>query len=99
MIDLIVYRGLGEREGAEIFEPLLSSVAPALQRGKFEIDFNTPKVEYRIEVAYEETIGVGDEVSIQDPPTGRVVFGMVQSFSHVRDGVQVYTSVVVEAPQ
>ena len=43
MIDLYVYRGLGEREGNEIFEPLLSEAAPALQRGKFEIDFSTPK--------------------------------------------------------
>ncbi len=99
MIDLIVYRGLGEREGAEIFEPLLSAVAPALQRGKFEIDFNTPKVEYRVEVAYEETLSMGDEVSIQDPPTGRVMFGMVKNFSHVRDGVQVYTSLIVETAQ
>lgn len=99
MIDLYVYRGLGAREGNEIFEPLLSEVAPALQRGKFEIDFSTPKIEYRIDVVYTESLRPGDEVSIQDPPTGRVMFGVVKSFSHVRDGVTVFTSAVVEAPQ
>ncbi len=99
MIDLYVYRGLGELEGSEIFEPLLSDTAAALQRGKFEIDFNTPKIEYRLEVAYDATIRAGDEVSVQDPPTGRVMFGVVKSFSHVRDGVTVYTSVTLEVPQ
>ncbi len=99
MIDLFVYRGLGERDGGEIFDPLLSEVAPALQRGKFEIDFNTPKVEHSLEVAYSPALRPGDEVSVRDSRTNEVVFGVVKDFSHVRDGVVVYTTLSIEVAQ
>lgn len=99
MIDLIVFRGLGERDGGEIFDPLLSDTAPALQRGKFEIDFNTPKILHQLEVAYLPTLRLGDEVSISDPRVSEVFFGAVKEFSHVREGVTVYTAVSVEVAQ
>lgn len=99
MIDLVVLRGTGARYGGEIFEPLLSEVAPALQRGKYEIDFNTPKVVHSLTVEYSPALAVGDEASIHDDRSGTTFFGIVREFSHVRDGVAVYSSVVVEVAQ
>lgn len=99
MIDLIVFRGLGEREGQEIFEPLLSDVAPAVQRGKYEIDFATPKTVFRVEVAYAPTLRLGDEAVLHDPFTGDVTFCVVREFSHVREGVTLFTNISVEAAQ
>lgn len=99
MIDLFVYRGLGERDGGEIFDPLLSEVAPALQRGKFEIDFNTPKIEYSLEVEYTPSLRLGDEVSVRESRTNMVVFGVVKEFSHVRHNTIVYTSLTLEVAQ
>lgn len=99
MIDLFVYRGMGERDGGEIFDPLLSDVAPALQRGKFEIDFNTPKVEHTLEVEYTPTLRPGDEVSVRDSRTNNVIFGVVKEFSHVRDGATVFTTLSIEVAQ
>lgn len=99
MIDLIVFRGAGTRYGGEIFEPLLSEVAPAVQRGKYEIDFSTPKVTHRLDVEYTPALAVGDEASIRDDRTDTTFFGLVREFSHVRSGVVVYSSVVVEVAQ
>lgn len=99
MIDLIVFRGSGDREGSEVFDPLLSSVQAALQRGKFEIDFNTPKIMQTLEVQYDTTVRQGSEVSIADSRTGEVVYGVVKDFSHVVDGPVVYTKVDIEVPQ
>ncbi len=99
MIDLFVYRGLGERDGGEIFDPLLSDVAPALQRGKFEIDFNTPKIDHSLEVEYTPALRPGDEVSVRNSRTNEVIFGVVKEFSHVRNGVSVYTTLSIEVAQ
>lgn len=99
MIDIIVLRGAGDREGGEIFEPLLSDIAPALQRGKFEIDVNTPKIRTSMEIEYTPSLSQGDQVSAVDSRTGEVVVGVVSELSHVIDGPVIYTKTVVEVPQ
>lgn len=98
MIDIVVVRDSGSRDGGDIFDVMLSEVAPALQRGRFEIDFNTPKVVHSIEVAYTPGLSVGDEVSLVDT-YGAALYGVVKEYTHVREGVVLRTTVVVEVPQ
>lgn len=99
MTDIVVFRGLGSREGAEVFDPLLSSTQAAVQRGKYEIDFNTAKVVHNIEAAYMPSIKLGDVVTVRDSRTDAVVAGVVREFSHVMHGVVMTTSVVLEEAQ
>ena len=99
MIDLVVFRGQGSREGAEVFDPLLSDTQAAIQRGKFEIDFNTAKVIHTLEVAYAPEVRLGDVVSVRDSRTDAVVVGAVKEFSHVMHGVVMTTTMVLEEAQ
>lgn len=99
MIDLIVFRFAGDKEGEEIFDPLLSDVVAALQRGKFEIDFNTPKIPTSMEIEYTPSMRCGNQVAAVDSRTGEVVYGVVKDFSHVVDGPTIYTKVNMEVPQ
>ena len=99
MIDLFVFRGAGDKDGGEVFDPLLSGVAPALQRGKFEIDFNTPTILTSLEVAHNGALMPGQKVSVSDSRTGAVVYGVVKNFTHVAHGVTVFTKVDIEVPQ
>lgn len=99
MIDLYVFRGAGDRDGDEIFDPLLCDIAPALQRGKYEIDFNTPKIQQTMEVGYASAVRAGDQVSVSDSRTGEVIYGVLRDYSHVLDGPTVYTRISIEVPQ
>lgn len=99
MIDIVAFRGLGDKDGGEIFDPLLSALAPALQRGKYEIDFNTPKIPTSMEIEYTPSMRHGDQVTAIDSRTNEVVHGVVKDFSHVIEGPVVFTKVSVEVPQ
>ena len=99
MIDLFVFRGAGDKDGGEIFNPLLSDVSAALQRGKFEIDFNTPTIQNSLEVVYSPGLRLGQQVSVSDSRTGMVIYGVVKSFSHVINGVTLFSKIDIEVPQ
>lgn len=99
MIDLIVFRFAGDKEGEEIFDPLLSDVSAAIQRGKFEIDFNTPTIPTALEIEYTATMRQGNQIAAIDSRTGGVVYGVVKDFSHVIDGPVIFTRVNMEVPQ
>lgn len=100
MIDIIVFRFAGDKEGEEIFDPLLSDVVAAIQRGKFEIDFNTPTIPTAMEIEYTPSMRPGNQVAAIDSRTGEVVYGVVKDFSHVATPEAViYTKVNMEVPQ
>jgi len=98
VIDILVIRGAGDTDGGEVFDPLLSSVEAAVQRGRFEIDSSTPIRSTEVECVYTPTLEIGKVVTVLDITTGQEVRGVVKQFSHVVEGVAVYTSLSLEVP-
>ncbi len=98
MIDLVAIRGVGTSDGGEVFDPLLSSIEAAVQRGRYEIDQSTPMQAIDMTIVYTPTLQVGRVIEALDITTGMAVRGVVKSFTHVVDGVVVFSSVALEAP-
>lgn len=96
MTDIIVYRGAGDKEGEEIFDVLLSEVAPALRRGSYEIDKVSPREIVDSEVVYLPQIRRGMLLEIVNTDTGASDRGVVSSFMHAVVGPTVFTRVQME---
>lgn len=78
MTDIVVIRGLGDREGEDIVEALLSEDSAALSRGRAELDQQaTAKVERTIEIPYETGVEMGQLVEVADSLSGAVYRGKV----------------------
>lgn len=78
MTDIVVIRGLGDREGDDIIDALLSTEAPALSRGRAELDERaTAKVTRDITVPYESGIELGQLARVQDPLQGETYSGKI----------------------
>lgn len=70
MTDLIVQRGSGDKPGDDISDPLLTTIAAALSRGRAELDEGTLADQAQIERTWHDH-RLGDTVSLRDPIAGR----------------------------
>lgn len=78
MTDLVVVRFLGDKEGDDIVEALLSTDAAALSRGRAELDNRaTAKLERRIDVPYEAGLELGELAEVTDQLQGETYKGKI----------------------
>ena len=96
-----VYRGAGDRTGAEISEPLLgSSTAAALSRGRAELDASAhPRLTTTLElVAPRLDLRLGELIAVSDPAQGREWRGKIVGIKHTTAPGSPPTVLNVERP-
>ena len=96
-----VYRGPGDRPGAEIVEPLLgSSTAAALSRGRAGLDASAhPRLETTLElVAPRLDLHLGDLIAVSDPAQGHEWRGKIVGIQHATAPGTAPTTLTVERP-
>ena len=78
MTDLVVVRFLGDKDGDDIVEELLSTDAAALSRGRAEMDLrSTAQVEKTVDVVYTAGLENGQTVEISDELQGETYIGKI----------------------
>jgi len=95
-IRIRVIRGLGDKDGGEIFDALLCSVNAAIARGSQEINANAPVNPVSLEITYQIGFRVGQCVEVADGFSGSNWRGLITGVNHVVTGAEVYTKLDVE---
>lgn len=98
MIDIIVIRGTGSIDGGEITSPLLSSVEPALERGRQEIEKHATTRRVNLRTIFRPGVRKGQIVEVADTLQGPVWRGTIMGISHVVEGETTYTTLDIERP-
>lgn len=96
-LDVIIEREPGDKDGEDIVDPLISTVAIALIRGRNELDQRaTPKVPVRYTTVYRKGLLLGSLVEIADSLYGRIVFGKITAISHAISPEGAISELIVE---
>ena len=83
MTDLVVVRFLGDKEGDDIVDELLSTDAAALSRGRAELDLrSTAQVDRTVRVPYEIGIELGQTVEVTDELQGQTYIGKIETIDY-----------------
>ena len=83
MTDVVVIRGLGDRPGDDIVEPLLATTAAALSRGRAEMDSrSTAQSEKQVTIPYTAGLRNGMTVQISDILQGATYIGKITAIDH-----------------
>lgn len=83
MVDLVVVRGSGSRNGRDIVEPLLSTNEVALARGRMELDTYSPGQQpVTLTVVYRPNLRIGQLIEVHDALQGRSYRGKIVGISH-----------------
>lgn len=98
MIDIVVIRGQGAIDGGEVTSPLLSSVEPAVERGRQEIEKHARARTVSLKTTFRSGVRKGQIVEVADSLQGPVWRGVILGLSHVVEGAEVYTVLSVERP-
>ena len=96
MVDLVVVRGDGDRDGGEIFDPLLSATEVAIARGTQEINAATPVNTVTLQTVYRAGVRQGQLVEVLDAMQGETWRGIIMGIHHVVEGPAVYTQLEIE---
>jgi len=96
MIDLIVVRGAGDRDGGEIFDPLLSATEVAIARGTQEINASTPVNTVTLQTVFRTGVRRGQLVEVLDAMQGETWRGIIMGINHVVEGPSAYTELEIE---
>lgn len=95
-IDVLAIRGDGDKDGGEIFDPLLCVTEAALGRAAQEINASTPVNPVTLDVVYRPGIRRGQLVEVNDSFTGVSWKGIIISVNHVVSGPVVHTNLTLE---
>jgi hypothetical protein len=88
MTDVTVIRGDGHRAGQDINSPILCADAPAIARGRTEIDLSTPAADITIEARFQPEAMPGQTIDIY--PTGEPRWrGVITGVRHYSKAVGV----------
>jgi hypothetical protein len=99
MIDIFVVRGLGDKRGEDIVDPLITTVAVALQRGRNELDRQGSGLqEVSVETVYRPGVRLGQLGYYVDVRSGLSWYGKVSGISHRIDGPALTTTLQIEKP-
>ncbi len=83
MPDIIVKRGAGIRPGADIIDPLLTTVGACLARGQMELDEHHEGLQsVTLEVIYRDGLLLGQIVEVYDEYEHTVYYGKITGISH-----------------
>lgn len=98
MIDIFVIRDPGDKRGPDVIDPLISTIAVALERGRIEIDKASDLQPMSVRALYISGIMLGDIVEIHDAYQGRSWKGKVTGIRHSLQGNVVFTELDVLRP-
>lgn len=98
MIDIIVVRGAGDIDGGEVVDPLLTSLEPALDRGRQEIEKSASAVRVSLRSVFRQGVRKGQLVEVADSLQGSVWRGVIMGVSHAIEGAYVYSTLDIERP-
>jgi hypothetical protein len=95
-INIVTIRDGGDKEGPEIFDPLLSTVTAALARGAQEINASTPIEPVSLEVVYRPGLHKGNLIEVSDSLSGDSWRGQIISVANVFNGPVLFSKLEVE---
>lgn len=101
MVDIVVIRGLGDRPGDDIFEPILASEAAALMRGAAEMNTRSVnKSDKSVSVPFQTGLKPGLLVRVIDALQGEVYTGKVTTIQHSSraEPLEAVTTLNLEVP-
>lgn len=98
MINIIVQRGFGDKQGPDISDPLLTDTIVAISRGTKEIDQATSIYAETLRTTFRKGVALGQLVEVHDALQGVSWRGKIVSISHVRKGVTLWTDLDIERP-
>lgn len=96
MIEVLVQRGLADKQGPDIVDALLSTVPAAVARGTYEINASTSVDTVTLRSVYRSSVVVGDFIEVHDALQGKTWRGRVVSLSTNIQGTNVWTQLGVE---
>lgn len=96
MTSITVVRGAGDRRGADIMDALITSTAPALTRGRNELDGRCGLQEVDLTIHFRVGLCDGQLIEVSDSLMGDVWRGIISSVEHRFDGRQALTLLRVE---
>jgi len=99
LIDLIVIRDAGDHQGEDVVDPMITSVAVALDRGRFEINEASGMRPTTLETVYRNNVEMGQIVEVHDSLQGSVWRGKISSISHRSKGPELLTRLTIMRPQ
>jgi hypothetical protein len=96
--DITVTRGAGDRAADDVYSPLLCTDLAAVNRGRAEIDANTPAAEVVVRSRYQPGINHGQlvEVRIRQRPPWR---GKIIAYRHHGNADGAWTELTIWRPQ
>lgn len=95
-IDIVVQRGLGDRQGPDIAEPLITTIPAAIARGTYEINASTSVDVVSLRTSYRASVELGHLVEVHDALQGKTWRGKVVDISHNIQRTQVWTQLSIE---
>lgn len=95
MPDIVVLRGGGSRQGEDVIDPLLTTDAACLERGRIELDKGSGLQPLELECVYRDGLLLGDVVEIHDPLHSTTYYGILSHITHSVSPVALHTSLVV----
>ena len=99
MIDIIVIRCAGDHPGEDIVDPMITSVAVALERGRYEINEHSGMRSTTLRTKYRNGVRQGQIVEVHDALQGKSWRGKVSSITHTSQGPALYTDLTIMKPR
>ena len=96
MIDIVVQRGLGDKPGPDIVDPLLSTIPAALARGTHEINASTSVDVVTLRTVYRPNVSTGGFCEVHDALQGVSWRGRIVGLTTNIAGTQVWTQLNLE---
>jgi len=96
---MIVQRGLGDKQGADIIDPLINSVLVGLSRGQSEIDENGENLQQVvINTVFRSGVKLGHLAEVSDSLQGVTWRGKIIGISHVSRSGTLTTDLTIRRP-
>lgn len=82
-VAIIARRGSGTHPGEDVIDPLIVSIAVALERGRNELDEQSSGLQdVDLEIPFRVGLRIGQVAKVQDSLFGTTWFGKIVSLSH-----------------
>lgn len=88
MSDIVVLRGGGFSQGADVIDPLVSSDHACMARGRAELDAASGLHSVQLDCLYRSGLLLGQLVEMTDPATGMARYGKITSITFTLNGTQ-----------
>ena len=99
MIDIIVIRCAGDQPGEDVVDPLITSVAVALDRGRYEINEHSGMRPTTLRTKYRNDVHLGEIAEVHDALQGKSWRGKISGIAHKAIGSSLYTDLNILRPR